>query len=60
MGEAGARRGVGDADEMVASGALDLPARVAGIALQRLITVGTVEFKFGCVHSVTVIMRKRS
>ena len=56
MGEAGARRRIGNADEMVASRALNLPARVAGIALQRLVAVGTVEFEF--VHSLHLFMRK--
>ena len=58
MGEAGARRRIGNADEMVASGALNLPARVAGIALQRLVAVGTVEFEFGVAHSLHLFMRK--
>ena len=50
MGEARPGRRAGNADEMIAPGALNLPARVAGIALQRLVTVGTVEFEF--VHSL--------
>jgi hypothetical protein len=58
MGEAGARRRVGDADEMVASRALNLPARVAGIALQRLVAVGTIEFEFGVAHRLHPLMRK--
>ena len=56
--ESGARRRIGNADEMVASWALNLPARVAGIALQRLVTVGTVEFEFGVAHSLHLFMRK--
>ena len=58
MGEAGARRRIGNADEMVASRALNLPARVAGIALQRLVAVGTVEFEFGVAHRLPLFMRK--
>ncbi len=58
MGEARARRWVGNADEMLASRALNLPARVAGIALQRLVAVGTVEFEFGVAHSLHFFMRK--
>jgi hypothetical protein len=50
LGEAGARRWIGNVDEMIASGALDLPARVARIALQRLLTMGTMEFEFGGIH----------
>jgi hypothetical protein len=58
MGEAGARRRIGNADEMVASRALNLPARVARIALQMLVAVGTVEFEFGIAHSLHPFMRK--
>ena len=58
MGEAGARRRIGDEDEVLACRALNLPAGVARVALQRLITVGTVEFKFGVAHSLHLFMRK--
>jgi hypothetical protein len=58
MGEAGARRRIGNADEMVASGALNLPARVAGIALQGLVAVGTIEFEFGVGHNLHLFMRE--
>ena len=50
VGEAGARRRIGDADEMLASRALNLPSGVARVALQRLVTVGTVEFEFVRAH----------
>jgi hypothetical protein len=50
MRETGALRRIGDADEMLAGRALNLPAGVAQVALQRLITVGTVEFEFVRVH----------
>jgi hypothetical protein len=50
VGEAGARRGIGNADEMLAGRTLNLPAGMARVALQRLITVGTVEFKFVRAH----------
>ena len=58
LGEAGARRRIGNANEMVAFRALNLPARMAGIALQRLVAVGTVEFEFGVAHSLHLFMRK--
>ena len=58
VSEAGSRRRIGNADEMVASRALNLSARVAGIALQRLVAVGTVEFEFGVAHSLHSFMRK--
>ena len=58
MGEAGARRRIGNADEMVASRALNLPARVAGIAFQGLVAVGTVKFEFVRAHSLHLFMRK--
>jgi hypothetical protein len=35
---------------MIAGGALDLPAGVAGIALQRLVAVRTVELEIGLTH----------
>ena len=50
VGEAGARRWIGNADKMLAGRALNLPARVARVALQRLIAVRAVEFEFGCFH----------
>ena len=46
MGEAGARRWIGDADEVLAGRTLNLPAGELGFALQRLIAVGTVELEF--------------
>ena len=56
VGEAGAGWRAGNADEMLATGALNLPARVARVAFQRLVAVGTVEFEF--VHSLHPFMRK--
>jgi hypothetical protein len=50
MGETSARRRIGNADEVVAGRALNLPAGVARIALQRLITMGTIEFELGLAH----------
>ena len=44
--ETSTRRRVGDADQMIAGGTLNLPAGVARIALQRLIAVGTIKFEF--------------
>ena len=58
VSEARARWRAGDADEDVAAGAFDLPARIARIALQRLVAVGTVEFEFGVAHSLHLYMRK--
>jgi hypothetical protein len=37
---------------------LNLPARVARVALQRLVAMGTVEFEF--VHGLHLFMRKRA
>jgi hypothetical protein len=53
MGEAGASGRIWNADEMVASRALNLPARIAGLALQRLVAMGTIEFEFGGTHIFT-------
>lgn len=52
VGETGARGWIGNADEMLATGALNLPPGVARVALQRLITVGTVEFEFIRAHKL--------
>ena len=58
MGEAGARRRIGNADQMIASRALNLPAGVAGIAFQRLIAMRTVKFEFTRIHNPLLHMRK--
>jgi hypothetical protein len=50
LGETGARRWIGNANEMLAGRTLNLPPGVARVALQRLIAVGTVEFKFVRAH----------
>jgi hypothetical protein len=52
LGETGACGRIGNADEMLAGGTLNLPSGVTWIALQRLIAVGTVEFEVGCVRCV--------
>ena len=46
MGEASAGRRIGNADEMLAGRALNLPSGMARVALQRLVAVGTIEFEF--------------
>ena len=61
MGEAGASRWIGNADQNLAGRALNLPAGKLRLALQRLIAVGTVKFEFVGVHKLiafTFIMRK--
>ena len=58
MGEAGAGGRIGNADQMVASRTLNLPPGEAGIALQRLVAVGAVEFEFVRAHSLHLFMRK--
>jgi len=59
--EAGARRRIGDAEEMVAGRALNLPAGELRFEFQRLITVGTIKFEVVCAHGMFAfhfIMRK--
>ena len=51
MGETGAGGRIGNANEVLAGGALDLAPRVAGITGQRLIAVGAIEFEFRCFHT---------
>ena len=50
MGEAGAGRRIGNADQMVAGRTLNLAAGELWFALQRLIAVRTIEFEFGGAH----------
>ena len=52
VGEASAGRRTGNANQVIAARTLNLPARVAGIAFQRLVAVGTVELEFGRAHSL--------
>jgi hypothetical protein len=63
LGEAGAGRRIGDADEMVAGWTLNLPPGELRFALQGLVAVGTIKFEIVCVHKMFVacfykIMRK--
>lgn len=58
VGKTGARRRIGYADKMLAGWALNLTAGVAWLALQRLIAVGTIKFKFVRAHRLYPIMRK--
>jgi hypothetical protein len=53
VSETGARRRIGDADEMLAGRALDLASGMARVARERLIAVRTVEFKFSRVHKLS-------
>ncbi len=46
----GARRRIGNANQVIAGRALNLPAGELRFAFQRLIAVGTVEFELGGVH----------
>jgi len=51
-------RWIGNADEKLAGGALNLAARVAGVALQGLIAARTIEFEICRVHSFHKEMRE--
>jgi hypothetical protein len=52
LGETSPGRRIGDTDEMVAGGTLNLASGVARVALQRLVTVGTIEFEIGFAHKL--------
>ena len=52
LGEAGARRRIGDADEMLARGTLNLPAGELRFAFQRLVAMRAVKLEFVCVHKL--------
>jgi hypothetical protein len=57
MRETGARRRIGDANQVLAGGALNLPAGVNRFALQRLVAVLAMEFKFSVIHKLHSYMR---
>jgi hypothetical protein len=50
MGEASAGGRIGNANEMLAGGALDLASGELRFALQRLVAVRTIKFKFIGAH----------
>lgn len=50
VGETGVRRWAGNADEMLAGRALNLPAGVARVALQGLVAVVAIELEFRRAH----------
>jgi hypothetical protein len=52
MGKACARRWIGDPNQLLARGALNLPSGKLRLALQWLITVGTIEFEFVGIHKL--------
>lgn len=53
-----AGRRIGDAYQMLARRALNLPARKLRLALQWLVAVGTIEFEFARAHGLC--LHKRS
>ena len=57
LGETHARGRIGNADEVLAGGTLNLAPGKLRFALQRLITVGTVEFEFRVAHGLHLSMR---
>ena len=52
LGEAGAWRRIGNANQMLAGWTLNLPAGMTWIALQGLVAVGTVKFELRCAHGL--------
>jgi hypothetical protein len=52
MREAGARRRVGDSDEVIAGGTLNLPPGELWFALQRLVAMRAVKLEFIRVHKL--------
>ena len=57
VGKTHASRRIWDSDEVLASRALNLAAGKLGLALQRLIAVGTVKFEFVRIHSLYLYKR---
>lgn len=52
VSEAGARRRIRDADEVMARRAFNLPAGELRFALQRLVAMRAIKLEFICVHSL--------
>ena len=52
LGETGARRRIGNPDEMLAGRALNLPSGELRFALERLVAVGAVKLEFVCIHNL--------
>ena len=59
LGEAHAGRRIGNANEMLAGGALNLSPGELRLALQGLIAMGAIEFEFVGVHGLCPHKRKR-
>ncbi len=49
---------VGNTNQMIAAGTLNLPSGVARIALQRLIAMCTIELEFVRAHNLSLIMHR--
>ena len=58
VGEPGPGGRIGNVDEMLAAGTLNLPAGEMRFALDRLVAVRTVKLEFGCVHRFYLHKRK--
>jgi hypothetical protein len=52
VGKTHAIRRIGNADQMLASRALNLPSAKLGFTAQRLVAVLTIKLEFSCVHAV--------
>jgi len=52
MGKTHAGRRIRDADEDIASRALNLPAGELGLTFQGLVAVGTIELEFSCFYLI--------
>jgi hypothetical protein len=57
MGKPASGWRIGNANQVLATWTLNLAATVARVTFQRLVTVGTIEFEFGCAHRLLPIMR---
>ena len=58
MGDAAARRRVGNANEKVASRALNLPPGESRLPPERLVAVRALELEFRVAHSLHLFLRK--
>jgi len=59
MGESGARRWIGNTNQMLAAGALNLPTGILSFAFQGLVTVGAIKLEFRRRHKLYPLLAQR-
>jgi hypothetical protein len=54
--ETSSSRRIGNADQVLAGGTLNLATGELGLALQRLVAVRAIEFEIGCAHELQSLL----